>query len=57
MIRDERTQFRRRPVSPLCPACGTAMELIRVIPRDGFDCEQLIYECRACSVAVTQAPQ
>ena len=57
MIRDERTPSRRRPVSPLCPACSAAMELIRVIPRGGYHCEQLIFECRACSVAVTQAPQ
>ena len=57
MIRNERTQPRRRQASPLCPACGAAMELIRVIPRDEYDSEQLIYECRACSVAVTQAPQ
>jgi len=58
MIRDERTpsQRRPRPISPLCPACGAAMELIRVIPRGGYHCEQLIFECRDCSVAVTQAP-
>jgi hypothetical protein len=28
-----------------------------VIPRGGYHCEQHIFECRACSIALTQAPQ
>ena len=33
------------------------MALIRVIPRGGYLCEQHIFECRACSIALTQAPE
>jgi hypothetical protein len=33
------------------------MDLLRVIPRGGYHCEQLIFECRACSVVFTQASQ
>jgi hypothetical protein len=57
MMRDERVPSKRRAASPLCPGCGAAMELIRVIPRGGYICEQLIFECRGCSIAVTQPSQ
>jgi hypothetical protein len=57
MVREERTHALRRPPAPLCPACGDAMALIRVIPRGGYLCEQHIFECRACSIALTQAPE
>ena len=56
MIRDQRTPAEGQSLSPICPACGAAMALLRVIPRDGYHREQLIFECRPCSVVFTQAP-
>ena len=40
---------------PLCPGCGHAMELTRVIPKGSYRTEQEVFQCRGCRVALTQA--
>lgn len=41
--------------SPLCPACGRAMVLVRTVPRLGGLPELHSFECRQCGVTLTQA--
>jgi hypothetical protein len=40
---------------PLCPACVQRMQLIRVVPRGTYVCEQMIFQCHRCDIALTQA--
>jgi transposase-like protein len=39
---------------PLCPACGYAMQLARVVPRGGYIAEQAVFQCERCHVALTR---
>jgi hypothetical protein len=41
--------------TPLCPACGCTMDLIRVLPAAGFASEQLVFRCRQCELVITDA--
>jgi hypothetical protein len=39
---------------PLCPACVQRMQLTRVVPRGNYVCEQVIFQCHRCEIALTE---
>src|SRR6266542_5559371 len=46
---------RRSEYRPLCPTCAERMQVIRVVPRGNYVCEQVVFHCRRCEIALNQA--
>ena len=41
----------------LCPACGRAMKLARIIPRDGHKQALQVLQCGPCRLTLTKAAE